>query len=166
MTTAIKNTNIENKNNLVIGVDVGLTNWITLSDGQVIDRPKFLSKSLKKIKTLQKVIKEKEGFHNKLKTSIQLAKLWRKVRLQTEDYCHKVTTDLTKRYRTLIFEKLSISNMVKNHNLATSILDATWYKIKQLAGCLQGRGLSRSSKGYNSFVLVVVVTYRYKKEIG
>jgi putative transposase len=89
MTTTIKNTNIENKNNLVIGVDVGLTNWITLSDGQVIDRPKFLSKSLKKIKTLQKVIKEKEGFHNKLKTSIQLAKLWRKVRLQTEDYCHK-----------------------------------------------------------------------------
>ena len=40
---------------------------------------------------------------------------------------------LTKRYRTLIFEKLSISNMVKNHNLAISILDATWYKIKQLA---------------------------------
>src|ERR1041385_492038 len=99
MTTTIKNTNIENKNNLVIGVDVGLTNWITLSDGQVIDRPKFLSKSLKKIKTLQKVIKEKEGFHNKLKTSIQLAKLWRTVRLQRQDYCHKVTTDLTKRYR-------------------------------------------------------------------
>jgi Probable transposase len=89
--------------------------------------------------------------HNKLKAKrIQLAKLWRKVRLQREDYCHKVTTDLTKRYRTLIFEKLSISNMVKNHNLATSILDATWYKIKQLTGCLQGRGLSSSSKGYNS----------------
>jgi putative transposase len=64
---------------------------------------------------------------------MQLAKLWRKARLQREDYCHKVTTDLTKRFRTLIFEKLSIGNMVKNHNLATSILDATWYKIKQLA---------------------------------
>jgi putative transposase len=47
-----------------------------------------------------------------------------KGKLQREDYCHKVTTDLTKRYRTLIFEKLSIGNMVKNHNLATSILDA------------------------------------------
>ncbi|HET7284957.1 MAG TPA: hypothetical protein VFI70_09755 [Nitrososphaeraceae archaeon] len=44
-TTIIKNTNIKinNKIDLVIGVyDVGLTNWITLSDGQVIDRPKFL----------------------------------------------------------------------------------------------------------------------------
>ena len=60
MTTTIKNTNIENKNNLVIGVDVGLTNWITLSDGQVIDRPKFLSKSLKKIKTLQRRLSKKK----------------------------------------------------------------------------------------------------------
>jgi putative transposase len=49
--TTIKNTNIKNKNDSVIGVDVGLTNWITLSDGQVTDRPKFLAKSLKKIKT-------------------------------------------------------------------------------------------------------------------
>jgi putative transposase len=66
MTTTInKNTNIKikNKNDSVIGVyDVGLTNWITLSDGQVIDRPKFLTKSLKKIKTLQrKLSKKKKG---------------------------------------------------------------------------------------------------------
>jgi putative transposase len=112
--TTITDNNI--KNDSVIGVDIGLTNWITLSDGQVIDRPKFLAKSLKKIKTLQRRLsKKKKGSHNKLKARIQLAKLWRKVRLQREDYCHKVITDLTKRYRTLIFEKLSISNMVKNH---------------------------------------------------
>jgi putative transposase len=134
----MKNTNIKNKNknDSVIDIDVGLSNWITLSDSQVVDRPKFLAKSLKKIKTLQRKLlsKKKKGSHNKLKAKrIQLATLCRKVGLQREDYCHKVTTDLTKLYRTLIFEKLSISNMVKNHNLATSILDATWYKIKQLA---------------------------------
>ena len=63
-TTIIKNTNIKIKNeiDLVIGVyDVGLTNWITLSDGQVIDRPKFLAKSLKKkIKTLQRRLSKKK----------------------------------------------------------------------------------------------------------
>ena len=131
-TTAKTKSNIATDS--IVGVDVGLTNWITLSDGQVIDRPKFLAKSLKKIKILQKGLsKKKKGSKNRNKARIQLAKLWRKVRLQREDYCHKVTTDLTKRFRTLIFEKLSIGNMVKNHNLATSILDATWYKIKQLA---------------------------------
>ena len=62
MPTTIKknNTNIKNKNDSVISVyDVGLTNWITLSDGQVIDRPKFLAKSLKKIKTLQSYYQRK-----------------------------------------------------------------------------------------------------------
>jgi putative transposase len=81
-----------------------------------------LPAAIKKIKTLQRKLlsKKKKGSHNKLKAKrMQLAKLWRKVRLQREDYCHKVTTNLTKRYRIMIFEKLSISNMVKNHNLAT-----------------------------------------------
>ena len=133
-TTAIKNnTNI--KTDSVIGLDVGLTNWITLSDGgQVIDRPRFLKQSIARIKSLQRNLsRKKKGSKNRNKARIHLAKAWRKVRLQRQDYCHKVTTDLTKRYRTLIFEKLSIGNMVRNHNLATSILDATWYKIKQLA---------------------------------
>jgi hypothetical protein len=81
--------------------------------------------------------------------------------LQREDYCHKVTTDLTKRYRILIFEKLSISNMVKNHNMATSILDATWYEIKQLAGLLtRQRFIKKFQQRIQlRFVLVVVVTY-------
>lgn len=50
---------------------------------------------------------------------------WRKVRLQREDYCHKVTTALAKRFRTIVFEKLSIGYMVKNHKVARSIIDAT-----------------------------------------
>jgi putative transposase len=132
-TNEIKN-NHTNKDDSVVGVDVGLTNWMTLSNGQVIDRPRFMAKSIEKIKRLQRILsRKKKGSKNRNKARIHLAKAWRKVRLQRQDYCHKVTTDLTKRYRTLIFEKLSIKNMVKNHNLATSILDATWYKIKQLA---------------------------------
>jgi putative transposase len=131
-------TNIKNggrvKTNFMIGVDVGLTNWITLSNGQVIDRPKFLDNSIGKIKTLQRNLsKKKKGSKNRWKSKIQLAKAWRKVKLQREDYCHKVTANLATNYRTIVFEKLSIKNMTKNHNLATSILDATWYQVKQLA---------------------------------
>ena len=123
-----------NKDGSAIGVDVGLLNWMTLSNGEIIDRPRFLKQSIVKIKSLQRSLStKKKGSKNRNKAKISLAKAWRKVRLQREDYCHKVTTDLAKRFRTIIFEKLSISNMVKNHNLATSILDATWYKIKKLA---------------------------------
>src|SRR5215469_3108661 len=52
-----------------------------------------------------------------------------------DDYCQKITTSLAKRFGKIVFEKLSIDNMVKNHNLAQSILDSTWYRIRQLAAC-------------------------------
>jgi hypothetical protein len=41
----------------------------------------------------------------------------------------------SKRFGKIVFEKLSIDKMVKNHNLAQSILDSTWYRIRQLAAC-------------------------------
>jgi putative transposase len=139
-TTKTKNaTNDDNHDNnanstTIVGVDVGLLNWITLSNGHVIDRPKFLYKSMYRIKQLQMNLSHrKKGSRNRSKARILLAKAWRKVKLQREDYCHKVSNDLTKNYKTIVFEKLSIRNMTKNHNLAASILDATWYKLKQLA---------------------------------
>jgi putative transposase len=125
---------VRNTNNNTIGVDVGLLNWMTLSNGQVIDRPAFLKNSIQKIKKLQRSVSQKKrGSKNRNKIRIKLAKAWRKVRLQREDYCQKITTNLAKRFGTIIFEKLSIANMTKNHNLAASIFDATWYKLKQLA---------------------------------
>ena len=95
--TASKN-NTTIKTDSVIGVDVGLTDWITLSDGgQVIDRPRFLKKSIARIKSLQRNLsRKKKGSKNRNKARIHLAKAWRKARLQREDYCHKVTTELTK----------------------------------------------------------------------
>jgi putative transposase len=62
-----------------------------------------------------------------------LAKAWRRVRLQREDYCQKTTTNMAKRFARIVFEKLSISKMVKRYRLAARILDATWYKLRQVA---------------------------------
>jgi putative transposase len=72
--------------------------------------------------------RKKKGSRNREKARIQLAKSWRKVRLQRDDYCQKITTSLAKRFGKIVFEKLSIDKMVKNHNLAQSILG-------QLAAC-------------------------------
>jgi putative transposase len=78
-------------------------------------------------------ILKKKGSKNRQKAKIALAKAWRKVRLQRDDYCQKTTTNLAKRFGTIVFEKLSIQKMVKNHRLAGKILDATWYRLRQLA---------------------------------
>jgi putative transposase len=120
----------------IVGVDVGLLNWMMLSNGEIIDRPRFLGASTERVKRLQRsVSRKKKGSRNREKARIQLAKSWRKVRLQRDDYCQKITTSLAKRFGKIVFEKLSIDKMVKNHNLAQSILDSTWYRIRQLAAC-------------------------------
>ncbi len=106
------NTNTLNQNAKAIGVDLGITNAIALSDGALIQgRPKFLRKAEERIK--------------------KLAKAWRKVRRQRDDFAHKVSNKLAKEYGTIVFEDLSIRGMVKNHSLASSIMDACWGKLRQ-----------------------------------
>ena len=61
-----------------------------------------------------------------------LAKTWRKVRNQRLDAAHKVSTALASEYSVIIFEDLKIMNMVKNHNLASAIMDASWGQLRRL----------------------------------
>ncbi|MGA8080494.1 MAG: transposase [Candidatus Nitrosopolaris sp.] len=121
-------------NNIIASLDVGIHNWIKLDNGEIIDRPRFLDGAVKNITRLQRELsRKKKGSKHWQKTKIMLAKAWRRVRLQREDYCQKTTTNMAKRFATIVFEKLSISKMVKSHRLAGKILDATWYKLRQLA---------------------------------
>jgi putative transposase len=43
---------------------------------------------------------------------------------------HKASKELADNYDTIVFEKLNIANMVRNHNLAPAIMDATWGKLR------------------------------------
>jgi len=116
-----------------IGIDLGLISTITLSNGEKVENPRILNKSIEKIKKLQRILSRKQkGSHNRQKARIQLASLWRKVRRQRLDFVHKLSTDLVRKYKPIIFEKLTINNMVKNHRLATSILNATWGKLYEM----------------------------------
>ena len=76
--------------------------------------------------------RKKKNSKNRLKAKIALAKAWRKVRRQRDDVGHKVSHRLAEEYGTVVFEDLKIGNMVKNHSLASAILDVTWEKLRQL----------------------------------
>jgi len=116
-----------------VGVDVGVQTLATLSDGKTFPNSKNLSRSVEKIKTLQRSLSRKEkGSKNRLKTKTALAKAWRKVRRQRDDVAHKVSHRLAEDYGIIVFEDLKIGNMVKNHSLASAILDATWGKLRWL----------------------------------
>ena len=121
-----------NQNDKAVGIDVGVTNLITLSDGKNIEAPKFLRKAEERIKRLQKTLsRKKRGSHRREKSRILLAKAWRKVRRQRDDFAHKISNNLVKEYGIIVFEDLNIKSMVKNHSLASAIMDSCWYKLRQ-----------------------------------
>jgi putative transposase len=120
------------ENDRAVGVDLGITNVIALSDGTLIDGPRFLKKAEEKIKALQRTLsRKKKGSKRREKARMLLAKAWRKVRRQRDDFAHKISNKLAKEYGTIVFEDLNIKSMVKNHSLASAIMDSCWYKLRQ-----------------------------------
>lgn len=114
-----------------VGIDAGLLNWLTLSNGVKIEN-QFESKTqMKKIKQLQRnVSRKRKGSKNREKARVALAKVWRGVRRRREDFLHKTSKLLADEYTLVIFERLNIHTMVENHCLAQAIMDATWSKLR------------------------------------
>ncbi len=115
----------------IVGVDVGLLNWLTLSDDNKIQNMPDFEAQARHIRELQRCLsRKKQDSHNREKARTQLAEAWRKVRRHRDNFVHKASKALADNYDTVIFERLNVKNMVKNHNLASAIMDATWGKLR------------------------------------
>jgi putative transposase len=125
-----------------VGVDVGVSNVVALSNGTLIENPRCLAASALRIKSLQRRLsRKKKDSHNRERARVQLAKAWRKVRRQRDDFVHKLSDKLAKENSLIVFEDLKIQNMVKNHSLASAIMDACWGKLRRLTAYkAEGRG--------------------------
>lgn len=118
-----------------IGIDLGLKDFAILSDGRKISNPKYLKQNLKKLAILQKRLSRKQkGSSNRNEARIKVAKQYEKITNLRKDFLHKLTHQLTheNQVSTLCIEDLSVSNMIKNHKLARSISDVSWYKFRTL----------------------------------
>lgn len=113
-----------------IGVDVGIKEFATMSDGSVVHNPRTLLKSAKKLAKAQRSLSKKvKGSKRRGKQRIKVAKVHRKIRRQREDFLHKTSTMLVSKYGCICFEDLNISGMLKNHCLAKHISDASWNRL-------------------------------------
>jgi len=116
-----------------IGVDVGLNSCVTLSNGEQLDSPTYYRKSERSLAVQQKRLsKKKKGSANRFKQKTKVAKIHRKIRDQRLDFNHKLSRVLVNRFDRIVFEDLSITNMVKNHPLAKSIMDVAWGQLIQM----------------------------------
>jgi putative transposase len=113
-----------------VGIDVGLSNFIIDSNGLQIENPKFYKKMIVRIKKEQRNLsKKKKGSMNRLKQKAKLAGLYGKIKNQRDDFLHKISSYSVNNYDVICYEKLNIRNMVRNHNLAQKIMDASWSKL-------------------------------------
>ena len=118
-----------------IGIDLGIKDFLIMSNGEKIPNPKFLKKSLKRLKRLQRAQSRKvKGSNNRNKSRIILAKQHEKVTNQRLDFLHKVSKKLINENQvdTFCLETLNVKGMQQNHHLAQSISDVSWSKFVEL----------------------------------
>lgn len=129
----------------VIGIDLGIKEFAVDSNGLVYENPKYLSKSLNKLKLEQeKLSRMTKGSNNYKKQREKIAKLHLHISNQRLDHAHKLSTKLIRENQIISIEDLDIKGMLKKHNTATktrdkldnskarSILDAGWGIFTQL----------------------------------
>jgi putative transposase len=117
-----KPTKVLIEENTCIGVDLGIKDFAITSNGDIFSNPKNLIKAQLKLKYLQRKFSKHKGKRTKQK----LALLHEKVVNKRKDFLHKTSIKLIRENQTIALEDLAVNNMVKNHNLAQSISDASW----------------------------------------
>ena len=112
------------------GIDLGIKDFIVLSNGEKVENPKYLKKSIEKLKKLQKQQSRKtKGSRNWIKNRIKIARLHEKIANQRMDFINKLSTRIITEYDIICIEDLKVDNMLKNRNLAQSISDVSWSKF-------------------------------------
>lgn len=117
-----------------VGIDLGIKNLATLSDGTTFQKSNKLSLSLGKLGKLQrKLSKKKKGSNRYAKAKLSVSKLHYRVKNQREALLHNVSSALTSKYKVICLEDLSVSSMTKSKNkkLNRMILDVGMYELRR-----------------------------------
>jgi putative transposase len=113
-----------------VGIDLGVTSLVALSNGEKVANPKGFKAKRAKLKRVQKAISRKvKGSNNRRKAALKVAKVHQQIGDARTDFLHKLTTRLVRENQTIAVEDLAVKNMVKNRKLALAISDASWGEL-------------------------------------
>jgi putative transposase len=124
--------------NQAVGIDLGVKNLAALSNGDTVEGPKPHKSLLYRLRRLNRSLSRKKGTKkgeatskNFVKAKRKLAKLHVRISNIRSDALHKLTTSLTQTYSVIGIEDLNVSGMVKNHKLARSLQDMSFFEFRR-----------------------------------
>lgn len=116
----------------VIGLDLGIKDFIVDSNRNRYENKHFYKNQEKKLKKLQQQLSKKQkGSNNRNKLKIKLAKVHEKISNQRNTYLHQITSKLVNENQIICIEDLNVKGMMSNHKLAKSIQELSLYEFRR-----------------------------------
>ena len=117
----------------IIGIDLGVKDFIVTSDGEVFDNLHFKKSESKKLIRIQKQLSRKENnSNNRNKTRIKLAKAYKRITDKKQYYLHQISNYLIDENQVICMEDLNVKGMLRNHKLAESIQELNFGEFRRM----------------------------------
>ena len=117
-------------NELAVGIDMGLENFATFSNGEDIHNPRFFRRDEKELAKAQRKLSQAEkGTPDRAKRRKAVQHIHQRIANRRKDFAHQKSRELVDRFGFMAFEDLQIKPMLQNHCLAKSISDAAWNQL-------------------------------------
>jgi putative transposase len=124
-----------NENQVAVGVDLGLMDFVTLSTGEKIPGPRPLKTLLARLRRLSRSLSRKQkGSNNRKKAKVKLSKLHYRISNSRRDAIHQTTSKIINNFDVVVIEDLNVKGMVKNRRLSRAIADQGFYEFRRQLG--------------------------------